>query len=212
MGFFNDRLKGIHIHINKSQLAMHRIEKFYEEVYDTLSEDVVKEYGHRRKLVVPKRKVKEFAVGFYGAFKRTLVHEIQHMIDYHRSSGKYNTDANSRDYYNKRLKLKGSVASSDEMYNQYLSLPHEYWARWSELMSTSKWTYKPSGADKSVKSMFFRQNPREIMTFLSNSLKGWDKLTTKDKRRILKATLKHYEAEKAKHTGDFDSEPGGTRR
>jgi hypothetical protein len=112
------------------------------------------------------------------SFRSTLIHELQHAYDAYRSGGKYRSDRRSVAYYNKR----GEKDMSDEEYQVYLKLPHEYWARFSQTM-----------ADIFRDGMSFEEL---LDKFKSSVIMRFDSLRDGDKRRILKALYGYWDLHK----------------
>jgi hypothetical protein len=112
------------------------------------------------------------------SFRSTLIHELQHAYDAYRSGGKYVSDKRSVAFYNKR----GENDMSDEEYQVYLSLPHEYWARFSQTM-----------ADIFRDGMSFEDL---LDKFKKSVIMRFDSLRDGDKRRILKALYGYWDLHK----------------
>lgn len=112
------------------------------------------------------------------SFRSTLIHELQHAYDAYRSGGKYSSDKRSVGYY--RGKVEDQM--SDDEYAVYLSLPHEYWARFSQTMAE---IFKEGmGFDELVDK------------FKSSSIMKFGSLRDGDKRRILKALYAYWDLHK----------------
>lgn len=122
------------------------------------------------------------------AFRKILIHELQHAYDDWRSSGKYSSDKLSSYYYKNIWKPSSTWVDArmpDEQYKIYLTLPHEYWARFSEAVSTIFHT--PSKFNKPFSV---------IVSEFKKAIGGYERLTENDKKRLLKALYKYYTAGK----------------
>jgi len=111
--------------------------------------------------------------------KTTLVHELQHAFDDFKSKAKFDTDKKSIEYY----KNKANKTNIDnELLSQYLNLPHEYWARFSEYISSKNDNYlKNIGIHK-----FFDD-------FKSSEIIELNKIDDiKDRKKLLKALYKYW--------------------
>lgn len=120
-------------------------------------------------------KVKQAFSRLYG---KNLLHELQHAYDAFRSKNLYAKDKRSKKYYKKLKNPQSNSLSDKEMDNLYLSLPHEYWARFSEFIGSIFFAGKPSF---SVYLKVFKEN-----------FEGWDVLKNSDKIRLIKALYKYY--------------------
>ena len=112
------------------------------------------------------------------SFRSTLIHELQHAYDAYRSGGKYSSDKRSVRYY--KEKVDGPM--SDLERSVYLSLPHEYWARFSQTM-----------AEIFKEGMGFAEL---VDKFKSSSIMKFGSLRDGDKRRILKALYAYWDLHK----------------
>lgn len=116
------------------------------------------------------------------AFRNVLLHELQHAYDDFRSKGNYTNDKPSIEYY-KKLKYDyqdiNSKMSEDER-KIYLSLPHEYWARFNEFLSDiNNFNFKRKGFK------FF-------LNELEENFVGYEHLSNDAKKRLKKALYKFY--------------------
>ena len=69
---------------------------------------------------------------FVKMFYSTLLHELQHFLDWVKSKGYYNTGKKTNLYRDTLKKQKGNVNS---IYTQYIRLPHEINAHLTELLN-----------------------------------------------------------------------------
>lgn len=114
------------------------------------------------------------------AFKSTLVHELRHAYDDFISNSKFITDKKSKKYYEKYGDNGENEKMSPEQRQIYLTLPHEYWVRFTQaVLGVSIW----DDFDK-VKKVFIRL------------IKGWDLLSLKHQKRLLKALWLYYQGKK----------------
>ncbi len=116
------------------------------------------------------------------AFRSVLLHELQHAYDDFRSKGKYTHDKLSQDYYKKLKYAYDDVKSkmSEEERKIYLSLPHEYWARFNEFLSDiSAFNFKRKGLK------FF-------LDYFKQNFVGYEHISDDAKKRLSKALYKFY--------------------
>ncbi len=104
----------------------------------------------------------DFYSKLYYEFYTSLVHELQHSYDDYRSGGMaYNTPENEK-YRKKYLqKSDNNVSRSQindlESYREYLNLPHEIWARFSQAMIKVRfytWDYDKSNDKQIIYTMY----------------------------------------------------------
>lgn len=108
----------IDIDTNPFQYAL----KFYYDAYNNLNKDTVK-------------------IIFNKNIRSMLIHELQHAYDDSISKGRNTTDKNSKKYYNTLEKKSDEEKRSYENMTIYYNLPHEYWARFSEFISSKPEKY-----------------------------------------------------------------------
>jgi hypothetical protein len=115
--------------------------------------------------------------------KPTLTHELQHAYDDFKSNGKYRTDKKSKNYYKN---LMFSLNEPNEnIYKDYLNLPHEYWARFSKYIS--KYPIF-------IKSRFVEQNFYTLLnSFKTSPIIQYNQIEEdSDKKRLIKALYKYW--------------------
>lgn len=120
-------------------------------------------------------------VGFRG----TIIHELQHAYDSMISDGKYVHDAKSQKYYktiNSQTDDLDSDMSDDER-NRYLGLPHEYWARFSEIVN---------------KENFLQLDVHAAVSKFQREFIGWKNINLAGKKRLIKSLYKLYDMERTK--------------
>ena len=122
-------------------------------------------------------------VSMGGAFRETLQHELRHAYDDFVSKHRYLSDRKSKDYYSSIAKTYNpNVAGnkmSDEQRKVYLTLPHEYWARFTSAVTR---TY----------------TKKAFLDYLANVkfyIGGWELLPIKDKKRLTKAIYRYWDNE-----------------
>lgn len=112
-------------------------------------------------------------------FRSTLMHELQHAFDDWVSGGNYNSDNKSKKYYDRRQERNadnsGEKMSKDER-NIYLTLPHEYWARFTQAASQAG--YLPTDWE-------------ELLGDFKEALGGWKLLSPNHQKRLIKAFYKY---------------------
>lgn len=191
------------IQINTSKLFP-KVDQWSLRVYDKylseLSAEEIADAANGYKELVPMRVINSFLEGLYKKeLISTLIHELQHAIDNFRSGGKYDSDKRSREYYAKARTGEYTPAGEEGpmkpgQYEEYLQLPHEYWARFSQFVNDVRWKHKRRLLD---------QTPSDLLRILRLKFKGWNQLSGPDKRRIIKATINYYEALKKNYKGDI---------
>lgn len=118
--------------------------------------------------------------------KENIVHELQHAYDDYRSEGKYEDDPLSKKYYSGQKQNSNAEATSEKKKKNlliYLKLPHEYWARFSQTLSTT-----PNNIDKN--------NFNQLFDYFKKKFIGYKSLPEDDKRRILNSLYKYYDLRK----------------
>lgn len=115
------------------------------------------------------------------AFRSTLIHELQHAYDDYRSRGRYTSDKKSKNYYSGRNRIENMT---DEDWKIYFSLPHEYWARFSQTVS-----------DVFRDGMDFEQLYDK---FKNSSIMRFEYLDEPDKRRLIKALYAYWDLQNEK--------------
>jgi hypothetical protein len=137
--------------------------------------DIDESVSDSREYITPRRAELALFYALKRSLMEILVHELQHCLDYFRSSGAFVKDQKSIDYYKKRGDRGKPIPY--ELWGDYLSLPHEYWARFSQTLLRFYPTTDLKTDIKDFKTMF----------------DGWKYLEEKDKRRLIKAFLKWRE-------------------
>ena len=130
------------------------------------------------------------------AFRSTLMHEIRHAYDDFISKNNYATDKKSLDYYKNKPDdpRKPNFSISPEEYKIYLTLPHEYWARFTQVIHDIN------------KSKQFK----EFFNQFKSKINGWDLLTQNHKQRLSKAAYRYWDLKsnlneiKIRHKGKFN--------
>jgi hypothetical protein len=144
------------------------------------------------------------------SYRNDILHELQHAYDDYRSDNKYRTDKESIKYYKD---VKSGIYKEDskmtpEEFKIYSSLPHEYWARFSE--SLNDLHYDIRSKNKSFNDIYNR---------FKTTIRGWENISPDNQKRVLKALYGYYnlingkedklakklvEAEYNYHIGDLD--------
>jgi hypothetical protein len=122
-----------------------------------------------------------------AGLKDTIVHELQHAYDDFISNGKYASDKRSKKYYanNTYNSFDPESKMSDKQYEQYLNLPHEYWARFSEALASID--VRPDLDDFN-----------SVFNDFKYSFAGYETLLPNAKKRILNSLYKFYVLKKDK--------------
>lgn len=118
-----------------------------------------------------------FRSAFGVAYRRTLIHELQHAYDDFRSSGKYRDNPKSEKYYSKYNPLNPSY--SPEQFAEYYGLPHEYWARFSDTISDMR----------SIAAKSFAEVAKDFKLKVS----GWENIDSDGQRRLMRALYKMWD-------------------
>jgi hypothetical protein len=139
---------------------------------------------------------------FSYTFISPLIHELRHVYDSFRSHGKYVNSKKSKDYFQKYHPLgkEQTTPKTPEQYDDYINLPHEVWARFTQWLQSQGKFYqldkdKPHVELEGGRRKWFA-SMRDIKTLIQ-SLKVydnmfWDKLSEKDRRRLIKAVINHW--------------------
>ena len=108
-----------------------------------------------------------------------LIHELQHAYDDFRSNGNYAHDKKSNNYY-KNLSYKPlspDAVMDDKTRQIYLTLPHEYWARFSEF--TTK--------------RYMGGSFEQILATFKQTFSGYNLFSDNVKNRLQKALYKFWD-------------------
>jgi hypothetical protein len=116
-------------------------------------------------------------------YKISLVHELQHAYDDYRTDGKFVYHKKTQDFFKK---FKNNNLKTKEDFIQYLNVPHEFWAKYSE--TVSNFTDQDWEEDFMLLLKGFRDN------FI-----GYKTLNDKTKRRLIKALYKLYTLKRNKN-------------
>lgn len=119
-------------------------------------------------------KIKKVLQSLHG---NHLIHELQHAYDAFRSKNKYGTDKRSKKYYSGLTSPVHDLSDKD-MHELYLTLPHEYWARFTENVNRIMFAGKPTF------QVYFK--------VFNENFEGWNVLRSWDKKRLIKALYKYY--------------------
>jgi hypothetical protein len=104
------------------------------------------------------------------AFKKVIVHELQHAFDHFKSNGKFTSDKKSNDYYDNKKE-------DPNRYLKYLNLPHEYWARFTD----------------TVINLNFHQSFNLFFGSFKLYFLGWRFLPPNSKKILSKAAYKYWD-------------------
>jgi len=106
------------------------------------------------------------------AYRSILLHELQHAYDDFRSKGKYLSDKRSRKFYEKNKNISNKPFDM-KIYLQYLKLPHEYWARFTQFAGAYFYINRP-----------FKEILRD---FKDSPIIRFNDIPEKDQKRLIKA-------------------------
>lgn len=141
----------------------------------------------------------------FHLFNDALIHELQHAYDDYKSGGmSYNTktyDTYKEKYYDKVDGVYHQKKIQDlNQYKNYLNLPHEIWARFSQAMNKTKFFI--SDTDNNVTD----NNPNtiypinDVIKSFGDNFLGYDSLSDEMKKTLIRkvAQFWHYEEENIK--------------
>lgn len=118
------------------------------------------------------------------AFRSVMIHELQHAYDSFVSNDRYRTDDKSIRYYQRTSDENGVMQNSKRTPAErevYFSLPHEYWARFSDSITQ---------IDFEGKTM------EEIIPLFQTKFKKWSEMSPTTKVRLNKALYKYFDYRK----------------
>jgi hypothetical protein len=130
--------------------------------------------------------VNKFYIILKELIKNIVIHELQHAYDDFRSKKKYDTDKRSKNYYEKYKEYfenkDENKKMTPEQYKEYLNLPHEYWARFTDY------------ADSKGIDFFKKENINKIIKdFMKSDIIEMDQIEKyKDKKILLKTLYKYW--------------------
>ena len=114
-------------------------------------------------------------------YRSDIIHELQHAYDFFISNKKYNKNKKSLNYYSKYKDYfkDQNIKITPEQYKEYLDLPHEYWARFSEFISD---TY------------IFKNKPFDniLDKFKKSTIIRYYDLNQNSKKKLIKALYKYW--------------------
>lgn len=164
-GFYNPMLKRVVCNINPLFIILHNYVRNPQTPIENINyEGFMKLYYY----------------GINNFIITNLWHELQHANDDFKSRGNYNRTVQSKEY--NKIRTSGAYdidGLTKEIYDLYLSIPHEYWARLTQFVNAHVYP-----------------NPnvefRRIYNYFRNSFKGYETLNEKDKRKLSKALYGYY--------------------
>lgn len=111
------------------------------------------------------------------AYRSTIIHELKHAYDYLISKGNFDKDKRSKLYYKK---YNHDHEMTPEQYQEYLNLPHEYQARFSQFLSHINYELK-----KDFNYILY--------VFKNSNIIKYNRINDpKDKKRLIKALYKYW--------------------
>lgn len=115
-----------------------------------------------------------------------LIHETQHAYDYFISEGKFITDKSSKEFYKDK---KDQTPKSDEkkslMKVKYLRLKHEVNARFTQAINDMPWIIHTNDSSRLI-------TPTEYIDEFKGKFAGWDIMTPKIKKYLLRRASQYY--------------------
>jgi hypothetical protein len=172
----NNKVNGYY-NSNKNLITIYNTTKIKSLIGDYLKTNEI------NKPIPTPQQYKIFKLYAEDILKPTITHELQHAYDDFKSDGKYITDKKSKNYYKN---LMFSVNEPNEkLYKEYLNLPHEYWARFSQFISVYRYY---------IKSRFVKQNFYTLLnSFKTSPIIQYNYIEEdSDKKRLIKALYKYW--------------------
>lgn len=143
----------------------------------------------------------------YNDLISTTIHELQHAYDGYRSKGKSFNKQNS-DYIERRekaytLKSKEELEKEDRDFlnnltDEYLNFPHEINARFSQAIKEMDFTKLIKNDDG--KYIFSMHPLQEVVNSFKLYFKGYNILTTENKKRLIRKVSQFWHFEKERIT------------
>lgn len=121
------------------------------------------------------------------AMASTLLHELQHAYDHYRSEGKFNkVDPEKSEKLDQAFKTDQKLGQErlNQLYKDYMNLPHEVWARFSQAIDALE-----------SKNMIQGQDFNKVKEEFEKVMDGYKDLKDKMKKRILKTLYKYWDDE-----------------
>jgi hypothetical protein len=118
------------------------------------------------------------------AYRSTIIHELKHAYDYLISKGNFNKSKKSR-IYHKTYKSNLNSDMDFKQYEDYLNLPHEYQARFSQYISSISTFIKSRIVKNNFMVLFKEFKNSDIIKF--NYIKD-----PKDKKKLIKSLYKYW--------------------
>lgn len=156
-------------------------------------DEVIKDYGEVEAFDVYSK--------LYYQVNSSLVHELQHAYDDYRSNGMaYNTKqfkAFKEKSYDKSSKIARSQINDLETLKNYLNLPHEIWARFSQAMI--KVRFYTSDYDQQGNIIEYKMYPiGEVLKTFKMYYDKFDVLSDEMKKRLYRKAAQFWNYEKEK--------------
>lgn len=129
----------------------------------------------------------------------TFIHELQHCYDHWRSKGKYTSDTKSKEFY----KNTNKITNDTDSYTKYLRLHHEINARFSQAMANVRMVeinYNKKFPDQPMRYQYMVPPHEFISSFKINFL-GYNSMTPKQQKYLLRRATQYYHAAKEKYDG-----------
>lgn len=144
----------------------------------------------------------ELYYAMFSEFNDTLIHELQHAYDDYRSRGMaYKTKEHSK--YQKKYeseindKLQDVAFKKFEKYKDYLNLPHEIWARFTQTINDIHLAGLDFKEDENGKTSFHEyMHPfNEVLSKFKNSFVGYEHLNDDMKKRLIRKLSQFWHIE-----------------
>ena len=190
----NDNIKG-HYSLILSKEYNHTnyrdITIFYSENLEKNLQEKIKEYKDNNRELTPT----DIYVTMYYELVSTAIHELQHAYDDYRSKGKSFNTKEFKAYMEKYAEKEEFADKKEEVIaaKEYLKLPHEVWARFSQAMDKTRFTSGDFVKDESGK-YFMKLEMKSLKSVVNSffyNFENWgtllapgDKLSRIQKRLI----------------------------
>lgn len=138
---------------------------------------------------------RDLYIKVYDKIKSSLIHELQHAFDDYRSKNKIYQTIENRNYMLNQI--KNAQVKDFKTVKQYLNLPHEIWARFSDTVNQI-YFYGFDIIEEKNELLFFMYPMHKVIKDFGRNFSGYRLLSEKMKRKLIRkiAQFWHYEEEK----------------
>jgi hypothetical protein len=162
--------------------------------FDTMKERV--EYGISNGKDLKEQEFNVYSTS-YGLLSSTLIHELQHAYDDFRSGGQ---TFNTKEFFEYSKTIRNNIASDIgndiELFKQYINLPHEIWARYSQTMENLHFYTFDFTDDNKIKYIMYDMN--HVIKDMGRNFSHFNQLSDEMKKKLIWKTAQfwHYEKDK----------------